>query len=41
MLGWYTKGNDDKNKKIDMKKYQYWIDHGAQPSQAIQKLVAK
>lgn len=41
MLGWYAKGNDDKNKKIDMKKYQYWIDHGAQPSQAIQKLVAK
>ena len=41
ILGWYEKGNDNKNKMIDMEQYQHWVSQGAQPSQAIQKLIAK
>lgn len=39
MLGWYQKTKDNKQKQIDMKKYQYWIDHGAQPSLTVSEIV--
>jgi small subunit ribosomal protein S16 len=39
LLGWYEKGNEDKNKKIDMEKYKYWMSQGAQPSATVAKLV--
>jgi small subunit ribosomal protein S16 len=39
LLGWYEKGNGDVNKKIDMEKYKYWMERGAQPSETVAKLV--
>lgn len=39
MLGWYMKDNTHLNKNIDMVKYKYWMDHGAQPSATVQEIV--
>lgn len=39
LLGWYEKSLDMKNKKIDMEKYQKWIDQGAQPSDTVRQIV--
>jgi small subunit ribosomal protein S16 len=39
MLGWYEKTKDNKKKLIDMKKYQYWVSKGAQPSLTMQEIV--
>jgi len=39
MLGWYEKTKDNKRKKIDMKKYEYWVSQGAQPSATMQEIV--
>ena len=39
LLGWYNKGNNDKDKKIDMEKYKYWISKGALPSATVAKIV--
>lgn len=39
MLGWYEMGNDNKNKKIDMKKYEHWVKMGALPSDTVRSLV--
>lgn len=39
MLGWYEMGNDNKKKKIDMKKYEHWISVGALPSDTVRALV--
>jgi small subunit ribosomal protein S16 len=38
-LGWYEKTTDGKRKKINMERYQYWVDHGAQPSPTVQSIV--
>ena len=38
MLGWYEKSVDYSKKMVDMKKYQYWISQGAQPSDTVQKI---
>ncbi len=38
LLGWCEKGPNGK-KHVNMEKYQYWIDHGAEPSSAVTKLV--
>lgn len=40
LLGWYEKTPDGKAKKIDMDRYNHWIKQGAQPSDAVQKIVA-
>jgi small subunit ribosomal protein S16 len=39
MLGWYEKSKDHAKKEIDMKKYQYWIDHGAKPSLTVSEII--
>lgn len=39
LLGWYEKSKDNKKKQIDLEKYKYWIDHGAQPSATVAELV--
>ncbi|HWY80055.1 MAG TPA: 30S ribosomal protein S16 [Candidatus Sulfotelmatobacter sp.] len=39
MLGWYEKTKDNKRKKIDMEKYQYWVSKGAQPSATMQEII--
>jgi len=39
LLGWYEKTKDNNKKQINMEKYQYWLSHGAQPSEAVAKLV--
>lgn len=39
LLGWYEKSKDNKKKQIDMQKYKYWVDHGAQPSAIVAELV--
>lgn len=39
LLGWYEKSKDMKNNNIDMKKYQIWIDKGAQPSDTVRQIV--
>ena len=42
LLGWYEKGGKDNSKQeINMEKYKYWMDHGAQPSETVAKLVNK
>ncbi|MEK7160301.1 MAG: 30S ribosomal protein S16 [Patescibacteria group bacterium] len=37
-LGWYEKGKNGV-KKIDKKRYDYWVSQGAIPSVAVEKLV--
>jgi small subunit ribosomal protein S16 len=39
LLGWYEKSKDNKKKQINMEKYKYWVDHGAQPSATVAELV--
>ncbi|HSA83361.1 MAG TPA: 30S ribosomal protein S16 [Patescibacteria group bacterium] len=39
MLGWYQKDKTNKNKQIDMKKYDYWVSQGAQPSLTVSEIV--
>ncbi len=39
MLGWYQKTKDNKRKQIDMEKYQYWVNKGAQPSATMQEII--
>lgn len=39
MLGWYQKTPDNKQKQIDMKKYDYWVSQGAQPSLTVSEIV--
>lgn len=39
LLGWYEKGKDNSKKSIDMKKYEYWISKGAQPSLTVSEIV--
>jgi small subunit ribosomal protein S16 len=38
VLGWYEKGKNG-GKQIDKTRYDYWVKQGAQPSQAIEKLI--
>jgi small subunit ribosomal protein S16 len=38
-LGWYEKSKDNKNKKIDMEKYNQWVANGAQPSETVRQIV--
>jgi small subunit ribosomal protein S16 len=38
MLGWYEMGADNKKKKIDMEKYNYWKSKGALPSEIVREL---
>lgn len=37
VLGWYEKGKNG-NKKLDKKRYDYWVSQGAIPSIAVEKL---
>ena len=39
LLGWYQKGPNGGAKKIDKKKYEYWVSQGAQPSRTVQDIV--
>jgi small subunit ribosomal protein S16 len=39
LLGWYNKTKDMKDKKIDMKKYDFWLKNGAQPSESVRQVV--
>ncbi len=38
VLGWYEKGKNG-DKKIDKKRYDYWVSQGARPSEAVEKLI--
>ncbi len=38
-LGWYEKKVDGVTKQIDEKRLKYWVEHGAQMSNAIRALV--
>lgn len=38
-LGWYEKGKPEYKKQINIDRYKYWLSQGAQPSEAIQKLM--
>jgi small subunit ribosomal protein S16 len=38
VIGWYEKGKNGV-KKIDKKRYEYWVSQGAKPSVAIEKLI--
>lgn len=38
VLGWYEKGKNGL-KKIDKKRYDYWVKEGARPTPAIEKLI--
>ncbi len=40
ILGWYEKGVQMEKKKIDTKRYDYWISKGAKPSEKVAKLMA-
>lgn len=40
MLGWYEKEPSGKKKKINMERYKYWVNHGAQPSATVSEIVA-
>lgn len=39
LLGWYEKSKDNSKKQINMEKYKYWMEHGAQPSPTVAELV--
>ncbi len=39
LLGWYEKSREGK-KQLNMERYKYWIDHGAQPSPTVLKIVS-
>lgn len=38
VLGWYEKGKNG-GKKIDKKRYDYWVSQGAEPSLTVEKLI--
>lgn len=38
-IGWYEKSKDNSKKLVDMVRFNYWIEHGAQPSITVAKLV--
>lgn len=38
-LGWYEKGVNSMNKKIDKARYDYWISKGAQPAPSVTQLL--
>lgn len=40
LLGWYEKAKPEYKKEINLERYNYWLSQGAQPSDAIQTLVA-
>lgn len=40
LLGWYEKAKPEYKKDINLERYNYWLSQGAQPSDAIQSLVA-
>lgn len=39
MLGWFEKTKDNKSKKINMERYNYWVSKGAQPSVTVSEIV--
>lgn len=38
-LGWYKKGVNSMDKKIDKVRYDYWISKGAQPTPSVMELL--
>lgn len=38
ILGWYEKNETGEKKKIDQKRYDYWVSVGAKPSPIVTKL---
>ncbi|MEK7450649.1 MAG: 30S ribosomal protein S16 [Patescibacteria group bacterium] len=38
-LGWYEKGVNSMDKKIDKARYDYWISKGAQPTPSVMELL--
>lgn len=38
LLGWYQRGPKGGTKKLDKKKYEYWLSKGAQASPTVQEL---
>ena len=38
-LGWYEKRPGSQSKTIDKKRYDYWIEKGAKPSQTVAKII--
>ena len=40
-IGFYNPMDQNKTTKIDKDRYDYWLNIGAKPSEAVKKLVAK
>ncbi|OGH17962.1 MAG: 30S ribosomal protein S16 [Candidatus Levybacteria bacterium RIFCSPHIGHO2_02_FULL_37_10] len=38
ILGWYEKKELEQNRKINKKRYDYWISKGAKPSATVMKI---
>ena len=38
-LGWYQKTEKKETKKIDTKRYDYWVSQGAKPSEGLLKIL--
>lgn len=39
-LGWYHKTEEKETKKIDKKRYDYWVSRGAKPSEGLLKILS-
>lgn len=39
IIGWYDPTKQPHKIQIDMEKYQYWIKNGAQPTEAVERMV--
>lgn len=40
-IGWYNPTTKDLSCKIDMERFSYWVDQGAQPSETVRSLAKK
>ncbi len=41
LLGWYEKTKDNKKKKINKERFDYWISQGARPSKTVAEIANK
>jgi small subunit ribosomal protein S16 len=41
VLGHYNPVNDEKSFKLDKQRYDYWVQIGAKPSEAVKKLAKR
>jgi small subunit ribosomal protein S16 len=40
-LGWYDPMKDPSTLKLDLARVDYWLGHGAQPSETVERLIKK